>query len=129
MRLSFTVPGQPVPLQRARKGRNGWYTPVASRDYKEHIAWHALEAKAKLAEKNQEWRLDGEYGLRLWAYCRDARRRDWSNILKAVEDALIGVLWLDDSQIIDYASSGLRMDPFKPRVEITAWLMEENGKR
>lgn len=46
--------------------------------------------------------ITGSVAFRIDAYPPDARRRDLSNIIKAVEDGLTkGKAWLDDSQI-DY---------------------------
>lgn len=126
MRLSFTVPGPPVPLARARRDPRTrfWFTPHKSRVYKSVVAWHGVAAvRHAMHQSGSTWPLDAEYGMSLWAYAKDHRKRDWSNILKGVEDALIGVLWNDDSQIRDYGQSGLRVDGEAPRAEVRVWVL------
>ena len=111
MTIEFTVPGRPVPMARPRVTAHGTYTPKRCRDYKTAVA---LAAKA--AMKGQEpltgavhiilqfafaipksWpkkkRLNG--GL-VW----HTARPDLDNLSKSVTDALIGIVYKDDSQII-----------------------------
>jgi Holliday junction resolvase RusA-like endonuclease len=52
--------------------------------------------------------------------CR--RRRDDVDNIKALLDALSGILWLDDGQIADLCISK-RYDPDRPRVELSLKLL------
>ena len=61
----------------------------------------ALEARARWEQTHERvWprSLDCEYSIAVWAY-RAARRGDYDNFGKQVNDALNGVLWADDRQI------------------------------
>lgn len=55
--------------------------------------------------------------LELIAYFADNRKHDIDNILKATQDSLTGVLWEDDSQIIDLHVMK-RWDKENPRLEL-----------
>lgn len=76
----------------------------------EAIYW---EAKAQYdAEPSTDF-LD----VRIDLYFKDTRRRDLDNI-KGLIDALSGVLWVDDSQIVSLHITK-NIDRQRPRVEIT----------
>lgn len=93
--LCFTVEGKPQGKQRARRGRGGhFYTPKETRAYEQAVAW---SAKQGLARPMGDYR--GPVELFVRAYFSDHRRRDADNVLKAVQDALNGICYHDDSQI------------------------------
>ena len=48
---------------------------------------------------------------------RPVKRPDLSNIIKTVEDALNGLAYLDDKQLVDYGPSG-KWYSDRPRLEI-----------
>lgn len=91
--VTFTVPGPPVPWQRAGRGKGHSYTQDATKRYQRSIAYRFL------AVRPAEWKLDQAYTVTVIATFADARRRDVDNILKTVMDALNGVAWEDDSQV------------------------------
>lgn len=128
--IVILAPGQPVALGRPRsqvitdrkgqpvKSANGHfvvkhYTPDKSHDYQSQVRWLAkgamrgrkpLEGPLRLfldmrfrllLSKSQRWQraaLAGEI--------RPVARPDASNVLKGIEDALNGICWIDDSQIV-----------------------------
>lgn len=45
------------------------------------------------------------------------RKSDWDNFHKLSMDALTGIVWADDSQIVE-ANVRKEYDPKKPRIEI-----------
>ena len=55
---------------------------------------------------------------------RPVTKPDISNILKGVEDALNGLWYHDDSQIVEYGEMG-KWYSARPRIEITMELIEE----
>ena len=113
--IRFFLPGTPVAKARARSTSNGrHYTPEKTREYERRIA-----AKAKQAMSSQGFApltepVDLELMIwqeipRSWPeWKRQAALRadiapttkpDASNVLKSVEDACNGIVWMDDCQI------------------------------
>ncbi|MFC4305766.1 RusA family crossover junction endodeoxyribonuclease [Cohnella boryungensis] len=130
--IEFTVFGEPVAQGRPRAStKSGFvrmYDPAKSRDYKDYVRLAAAEyAPAKL--------LEGPLAVMVIAYRSIpksfSRRKataaeageiyptskpDADNYLKGVKDALKGVMWVDDSQVVDaYAR---KRYSFKPRIEV-----------
>jgi len=101
--IVFTIPGKPVPKQRARAGAGGrFYTPGPTRKYERAVHLCALDARQKyMAEHGfrHAWPLDARYSIEALATWGDARPRDLDNLLKSLCDGGNGVLWKDDSQI------------------------------
>ena len=116
--VTFTVPGQPVGKGRARVGRAGgfvrMFTPEKTATYESTIALFADQAMAGQAL------ITGPVRLRL--ICRFAIPDSWSkkkrgqalqgaiypatkpdadNITKAVCDAVNGIVWKDDAQVVE----------------------------
>lgn len=113
----FTVEGAPVPKARARVAYKGGvtvsYTPEATRAAQDAISW---QAKAAWGQREP---LQGPVQLVVVCYLsippswsaeriRQAeqgeilpiRRPDWDNLGKLVSDALNGIAWKDDSQVV-----------------------------
>ena len=123
--LWFTVPGKPEPLRRHRTGTVGGharaYDDPRNGPYADRIRWAWREAggislgdapvilvvRAVFARPATHWTSRGvlsKQGHRT-PYNTSKKNGDTSNIIKAVEDALNGYAWDDDSQIIGYAGS------------------------
>lgn len=111
MRITFTVPGKPRGKGRPRFSRGRAYTPEKTREYEELIrrcyllhggvklegavtlsilAIYPIPKKTKAADRQ---RMVQGYELPL-------KKPDGDNIEKAVADALNGVAYDDDSQIV-----------------------------
>lgn len=90
--IRFEVPGQPKPKQRARVVGKHAFTPQATKDYEQLVAWHAAFA---ISEP-----LSGDLYLSMQFYRRGKLRADVDNLSKAVMDALNGIAWHDDKQVI-----------------------------
>lgn len=87
------MPGEPVPNQRARKGRGGhWYTPEKTRRYREVIqtAW-MVEGRP---------RVEGRLFAVMEFVCRAPGQLDVDNLAKGVLDALTGLAYDDDKQVV-----------------------------
>ncbi|MBJ6360840.1 RusA family crossover junction endodeoxyribonuclease [Paenibacillus sp. GCM10012307] len=131
--IQFTVYGEPVAQGRPRASTQGgfvrMYDPAKSRDYKDYVRIAASEhAPAKL--------LDGPLAMMVIAYrpipksfskkkAADAEagqiypvsKPDADNYLKGIKDALKGIMWVDDSQVVD--AYVRKRYSFKPRIEVT----------
>ena len=127
------VLGDPVAQGRPRFSRQGGfvkaYDPAKSRDYKSYVR---LIAAQNAPDSPVEGAI--EFSLRIYRaipngmpkYKREAAKEgrlrpvtkpDVSNVLKGVEDALKGVWYKDDSQIVGYGVLGKWYDEL-PRLEI-----------
>jgi crossover junction endodeoxyribonuclease RusA len=118
---AFTIEGLPVPKERARRGQNGhWYTPRATRGYAQLVGWTAREAGVCD-------RLLGPLRLHIKLWFPDRRRRDLDNVAKAIQDALNGIAWDDDSQIMEL-SVARNFDRERPRAEVTIQSLSVNDE-
>jgi Holliday junction resolvase RusA-like endonuclease len=68
--------------------------------------------------------LEGPVAIRLRFYRADHRRADADNCEKAIADALNGICWLDDSQIVE-CHRYMAVDRGRPRVEVEIWKLED----
>ncbi|MBY9081035.1 RusA family crossover junction endodeoxyribonuclease [Paenibacillus sp. HN-1] len=130
--IQFTVFGEPVAQGRPKFSTAGGFTraydPKKSRDYKDYVRLAAQDyAPAAL--------LDGPLGIAVIAYRPTPKsfskkkaaaaergeilpvsKPDADNYLKGVKDALKGVIWKDDSQVVDAFVQ--KRYSAKPRIEI-----------
>lgn len=96
--IKFTIPGKPIVQQRARivRYKNGFtsaYDP--NREDKQAFGIFALKAKT---EAKLEL-LTGDLKLRIQFHgCRS--NSDLSNFIKLAEDAMNGIIYKDDRQIV-----------------------------
>jgi len=114
MTLSIVVPGNPIGKQRPAFGKGHAYTPAKTRTYESFIkslfvakygdAFTPLEGPLEMEilcifavpmSASKKRALD-----MLWQREWPTKRPDLSNILKAGEDALNGLAFRDDSQIV-----------------------------
>lgn len=89
------VPGEPQPKERARRGRGGrWYTPKNTERAERDLAWQVRAAFPSL-------RVNGLalFGLRCIFYCAAKNPPDKDNLTKLVQDALAGLVWVNDRQV------------------------------
>ena len=127
------VLGDPVAQGRPRFSRQGGfvkaYDPAKSRDYKSYVRMIAAQHAPVTPVEGAI-----EFSLRIYRaipkgmskYKREAAKEgrlrpvtkpDVSNVLKGVEDALKGVWYKDDSQIVGFGVLGKWYDE-RPRIEI-----------
>ena len=122
MSIALTLPYPPSVNSAYRAvpdPRTGGVRQVKSRAVRafERDAGKACLAAGALKEKVP----DGALSLSLTVYMPDARRRDVSNTIKVVEDAIARALRFDDSRICELHVYK-KMDRSRPRVEaVVSW--------
>ena len=95
--IEFEVPGEPVPKKRARVVGRRAFTPAQTVAYEQAIGWAFRQAY-------QGEPLEGP--LRVFVTVREAgrprqRQGDADNYAKSVLDALNGLAWADDRQVVE----------------------------
>lgn len=121
--ITFTVHGEPVGWQRVATNRSGArYMPNATRAYQTSIAWAAKAAGVRV--------IDGPVKIVLVVYhpipasLRGQARRDAAdnitrpyskpdidNVFKSVADALNGIAYPDDKNVVEVVISKLYGEP------------------
>ena len=97
---TFTVAGEPASKGRPvftgqAAGRARAITPAATRVAEGHVAW-----AYRLAARGHS-DITGEFGVMCLFHMGTRRRRDIDNMLKLVLDALNGIAWADDHQVVE----------------------------
>lgn len=119
------VPGEPSPKKRPRTfttgGKIRTITPSATKKAEELIALYALKAR---------WRnpVDGPVIMLCWFYITDKRvwRSDVDNLAKTVLDALEGICYTNDTNIMDLiARKRFRDDEPQTVIEVHPYESEE----
>jgi len=140
MTISFFIPGEAVPQLRPRiikKGKHmGLKDPEKTKNYKAYIrALAAEKLNGNDIPTGLPVRLYVRFYMpipRSWSKrkqeearagrLRHTKKPDLDNLLKAVKDALTGLVWHDDSQIYDIAVYKQYSD--KPGVYVQATITE-----
>lgn len=110
--LTFTVLGTPISKARPRtfvnrRGRTLTYTPPKTREFETLVAWEARRAKVRPTNAPVAMTLR-------FFRCRG----DADNLTKSILDALNGIAYDDDRQVVELHVYVTRADA-KPRTEIT----------
>jgi Holliday junction resolvase RusA-like endonuclease len=112
LEVLFTVPGEPRGKGRPRFTRKGFaYTDTATRDYETVIRCRAAEAMpCEALDTPISVRVDIYKGVaKSWSNARRSRaldgleipgKPDLDNVAKAVLDAMNGVVYADDAQVV-----------------------------
>jgi len=135
--IKFTVYGQAVPKGRARVVRHGGFvrafTPKKTVDWESSVAGQAIQHKPEqlltgaiklgvkfyraplksFSKDKRELAMSGKF--------RPATRPDLDNLIKGVTDSLNGIMWQDDSQVIEYIVGTGKYFGDPPRVEIEVY--------
>lgn len=116
--LTFTVEGAPVPKGRPRFSKRGkfvqTYTPQKTKDYEDVVRSAAQEAMGSSDPLQTALKVylyirlpvPASYSKKLTQECLDGiekpkKKPDWDNVAKAVTDAMNGIVYVDDCQIVD----------------------------
>jgi len=111
--LRFEVPVTPVPKARPRIVNGHAYTPRRTSDFERAVAACALEARARAG-----WdMLEGPVTVDM-TFVRLRANADVDNAVKAVLDAVRGVLFRDDRQVVGVAAWIERAGPPGVIVEV-----------
>ena len=116
MQISFTVPGRPVPMARPRVTSRGTYTPKRCRNYKTAVALAAktamkgkkpltgavmVDLKIAFAVPKSWSKAKQKAALGLESRPISRNSGDADNHAKAIMDACTGIVWEDDSQVVN----------------------------
>lgn len=96
--VAFELNQRPQPKRRARHGQGRTYTDARTVAFEADLA---RECRAAMAEQNAELTTEE---VELLILCEQTDRRhagDWDNLGKVVSDALNGVAYKDDRQVVD----------------------------
>ena len=130
MILRFTVPGEPVAKGRHRfTGTGRSYTPAKTKKFENlvRLAYSMQYPDRDPAEGAIELTVRAYFSIpKSWSKKKQAEaateqmkkisKPDLDNCLKAVQDGLNGVAWLDDAQVTDTHTS--KRYSTRPRVDI-----------
>jgi Holliday junction resolvase RusA-like endonuclease len=135
MTIKLTIPGPPVAKQRPRLGKGFTYTPKETVNYETLI-------KQLYITQNYATQLEGMLFIEVKAFfpipksvskkdaalmrqmlIRPTKKPDWDNIGKICSDALNGLAYHDDSQIVSARVEKWYSE--QPRVEIELWEVEQ----
>lgn len=131
--MKLVIEGKPEPQGRPRSsirgGRINVRDPDASRNYKRMVAWQArnqykgkplegalqveMDIYRQIPKSTSKVRRERKNDKEL----RPIVRPDIDNYTKSVMDALDGITWIDDSQVVMLSANKYYSD--NPRVEIT----------
>jgi Holliday junction resolvase RusA-like endonuclease len=126
-RLVFTVYGSPVAQGRPRFARIGGfvrtYDPSKSKNWKQDVKAQVLQQLGGAPPALLEGPLELQVVFHLprpkslpKRVTHHVKKPDCTNLVKGIEDALNGILWRDDSQLVDVSLRKVYGDP--PRVVI-----------
>jgi crossover junction endodeoxyribonuclease RusA len=102
MRARLVIRGTPIPLQRSRTSSGRHYLPKRSRTYRELV--------------QAEWMAAGRPSLGSAPFAMSAQfvgsraNADLDNLVKAILDALNGLAYADDSQLVSVDARKLPVD-------------------
>ena len=111
-KMFFVVPGQPKPKARPRFAKGRVYSPSWKEE--KRVAGH-------IRPQMGHWKICGTFvALKLVFYREDRRKVDLDNLVKLVTDAMNGLVYVDDAQIVDIHAKK-EHDSVNPRTEVEIW--------
>lgn len=138
VKVQFIIPGKPMGKQRARTLKTGRsYTPKETVNYETlvKLAYSQLENKKYFEGPLKVYitayfsiptsTSKGKTNLMMSGKMRPTKKPDMSNIIKIIEDALNGIAYKDDCQIVEVVAD--KFYSTMPRVEVELWEVMEYG--
>lgn len=110
--IEIIIPGKPIAQPRHRMNRAGGRAYVPS-GHPVHAWRQEIAVRARMAINSTGWKLTGPMKLELrfvmprpkcrgkGGECPHTSRPDADNLSKAAKDAVKGICWLDDSQVVN----------------------------
>ena len=132
MTITVTIPGEPVGKGRPRFTKAGTpYTPLKTRAYENKVAFlYKLAAKGRKFQRHMPVAVEicAYYGIpqsdskrqrerKLSGAILPCKKPDIDNVVKAVLDAINGIAYEDDAQVVMISASKAYSE--RPRVEIS----------
>lgn len=129
--MYLVIPGKPQGKQRPRHTRKGiTYTPDETRSYETQVAALYKAAKGELLEGNLKLILEIYYPIPASAtksdkvlmssnILRPGKKPDIDNVIKIIMDALNGVAYKDDAQIVCVVAN--KYYSYEPRTEVSIY--------
>lgn len=122
--VTFTVPGQPRPKERARVTRRGAFTPRRTADYERAVYTRALQAVCKLPGGRWSWPRDAWYVVTIGLVYGDRKIADVDNVAKAILDGCHDVLWENDKRAISVSAYVCEVCSPEPRAVVTVTVVD-----
>jgi Holliday junction resolvase RusA-like endonuclease len=99
--IQFHVPGNPLPKQSYRHSKYGGYTPKRIKDWQYLVTFYASQVMHQKGNMHNDSPLKGDLACELVFVRGDRRWVDCENLSKPVTDAMNGIVYKDDHQIVD----------------------------
>lgn len=113
--LVISIPSDPVPKERPRVSAWGpSYTPPRTKAYQKLVG----QCAAAVVAAHRDWPTDGWYRVEL-VFRREHARGDLDNVAKSVLDGMNGIVWLDDSRVIELHARRVYVGAVGARVRVT----------
>lgn len=120
--VSFAIPGEPKAKERPRHGKGGrTFTPATTLRAEKAIA-ELFRAACELADP-----LACDVAMRLDFHLVRRGRRDVDNLQKLVMDALNGVAYVDDNQVVDVRATKRFVEKGHAGSLVTIWAVVPTG--
>lgn len=127
----FLIEGKAIPKGRPRVAMRGKfphvYTPPTTRDWEAYVKKALLEAIAQAEADGKPYTMieKGPVKVRLSFFFKKMPKADVDNLAKSVLDAANGILYKDDSQIVDLSIKKFELKDSEPSFAIGVGLVDE----
>lgn len=116
MKLSFVVPGNPIPWKRAETNGKRRYNHPSTEAWKAKVfreAWNACQGYEPC------WYRDRAYRVSVTFYRKNETGTDLDRLMNAVLDGMEGAAYVADRQVKGFGKTDLLIDRKNPRAVVT----------